>query len=215
MNEILTTRRSAVVGMLAAVAALQTGGSFAQQNDATALTAADAAAADETIDKTRWGTEGTRDLLSSQLETFFGGASGSFVAVRAQDKNNLLPNGEYSLADQIRLPLYGVAAPKIVESDGSTIYQAFVSGNPFVRTFIKTDSSGNIEGVALADTHDITKNGTVIDIEPRLTVFFRDKSAPADLCAEAEKVMTTFWSREPAAPTMHDRRIKLVEHKLL
>jgi hypothetical protein len=214
MDELSTSRRSAVVGILATVAALQTGGSLARPQDAANSTASGATITAESEDKTRWGTDSTRDLLSSELDLFFGGATGSYIAVRDQDKNKLRPNGEYLLADQIRLPLYGIAAPKIVESDGSSIYQAFITGNPYVRTFIKTDPTGAIEGVALADAEDIIKNGKVVDIQPRLTIFYRKNSAPADLRAEAEKVMKTFWSQEPPAPTMHDNSIKVIEHKL-
>jgi hypothetical protein len=212
MDDLLTSRRSAVVGILATVAALQTGAVAQTQDAATSATVG--AQSSEVEDKTLWGSNGTRDRLSANLDAFFGGASGSYTAVRDSDKNNLQPNGEYLLADQIRLPLYGIAAPETVEPDSSTIYQAFVSGNPYVRSFIAVDSTGVVVGVALADLEDIKKNGVVVDFVPRLTIFSHQNSAPAYLRAEAEKVMKTFWSRQLPKPTMRDYTIKVIEKNL-
>jgi hypothetical protein len=132
-----------------------------------------------------------------------------------EDKKNLQANGGYLLADQVRLPLYGVvSSSKMVESDGSMIYEAFTAHNPYVDTFIKTSPTGGIEGVALTGTQDIIENGRGVGIEPRSTIFFRQTSAPADLQAQAEKVMKDFWSRSSPDLAGLANKIKVVAHKL-
>ncbi len=214
MDEFLTNRRSAVAGIVAAIAALQAAGSLVHAQDGVEPIGTGASVNSSEADSLSWASDGTRDLLSSKLDTFFGSSTGTFNVVRSMDEKNLQGNGEYLLADQVRLPLYGVASSKVVESDGSIIYEAFVNRNPAVDTFIKLNPTGDIEGVALAGTQDIVNNGRVVGIVPIITIFFRQTSVPADLQARAEEVMKDHWSRGDPYLVDLANKIKVVAHKL-
>jgi hypothetical protein len=206
------SRRSAVAGIAATVAVLQSSGLTASaQGGANPQNGPALPSVDK--DLTSWGWDGTRESLSNQLAEFFAGETAPFVAVRDQDKGRLQPNGQYLLADQMRAPLFGVADSKLIEPDGSTIYPAYFFHNTFLRIFVKADVGGHVEAVALADTLDITKNGTVVDFVPKLTIYYRGPY-PTDLRDEAVNAMNQIWSREPPAPMMHDRSVKVFDHKL-
>lgn len=203
------SRRSAVAGIVATVAALQSSGLTASAQDGANPQNGPAHARD----LTSWGRDGTRESLANQFDEFFAGETAPYVAVRDQDKGRLQPNGQYLLADQMRAPLFGVADSKLMEPDASTIYPAYFFHNSFLRVFVKAEVGGHVEAVAFADTLDITKNGTVVDFVPKLTVYYRGPY-PTDLRDEAVNAMNKIWSREPPAPTMHDRSIEVFDHKL-
>jgi hypothetical protein len=207
MEKLLITRRAASLGVLLSIVAVSYGKSSLDTDSSAIPTNFDDLAF-------RWGSDGTRELLSNDLERFFDNetgeylASGDNVAFRKDEMPRRHSNGEYFLADQIRLPLRGVASHRTALANEQILYHSFIHGNPYVRAFIKT-ANNKITAVALGDLMDIVEGGQAVGVVPRITLFYRDQLLPIDLQNEAVKAMTTYYSQFAPDTSMFGYDIRL------
>jgi hypothetical protein len=131
-----------------------------------------------------WRSDATVAVLSTELDRFFGKETGDYIYVRDEDVPRRQANGEFLLADQFRLPLFSLASIKTVLPEDRFVYQAFVHRVPMVRAFIMTDIHNNIIAAALADMMSIKKDGAVVDVVPRITVFYRTAPPPKEFAID-------------------------------
>ncbi len=67
-----------------------------------------------------------------------------------------------------------------------------------VRAFILTDAKNRIIAAALADMMDIKDHAKVVDVVPRITVFYRSAQPPAALKDAAVSTMTDYFEKSYA-----------------
>jgi hypothetical protein len=162
-----------------------------------------------------WGADGTRAVLSEELDRFFGMETGDYIYVREEDVPRRQPNGEFLLADQFRLPLFSLASFKTVLPDGRCIYQAFVHRVPMVRAFILTDAHNRIIAAALADMMDVKKDAKVVDVVPRVTVFYRQAPPPAALKDAAVNTMNDYYAKSLTEDMKSGFALRVFEKQLV
>jgi hypothetical protein len=97
------------------------------------------------------------------------------------------------LADQLRLPLAGVAMQKEFLPSGHHIFPAYINHNAMTRVFLLTDDQDKIIAAAYADTMIVKNDGEIIGVVPRLTLFYRTAKPPEELQEVAVGQMKDYY----------------------
>ncbi len=193
------TRREASLAVLLTIVSVAVGKAKAQKTleSADSMVGNDPSALYGAVgpDPTAWGSDGTRGERSNSLDVIFTNNTSSEGTVREEDRRRIQPNGEYLLADQFRAPLLQIASIKKLLPDQNYLYQAFVYRNPRLRCFIKANAANEVIAAALADTMDVRRDGQLVAIHPRITVFYKTPSLPIDLQNDALTAMTGYYSQ--------------------
>jgi hypothetical protein len=214
MTNILLTRRTASLGIFLTIASIsrlanaQANADVTQSGSEIPNTLSDLS--------TAWGEDGTRSSLADSLTEFFGNATGPYLDLSHDRSSNakVQSNGEYLLADQLRLPLNGVAMPKQLLASGHFIYSAYINHNPMTRVFLLTDDKKKIVAAAFADNMVVKKEGETIGVVPRVILFYRTANAPEELAEVAVGQMKDYYKVFSPDTSRLGYEIHVFDHKL-